>query len=122
MPSPRELPDHDELDRRLTYDHESGVLRWRERPEGPPQWNGKWAGKVAGGPSKSNAHHVVRFGNRLLLGHRIAWKLFSHEEPPEHIDHIDGDPMNNRIANLRAATRHENLRNAKRHKGKGLPK
>jgi hypothetical protein len=36
--------------------------------------------------------------------------------PSKEIDHINGDPGDNRIANLRLATRRENMANARRHK------
>jgi hypothetical protein len=42
--------------------------------------------------------------------HRIVF-LLAHGWLPECIDHIDGDPGNNRIENLRAATRLQNQHN-----------
>lgn len=56
--------------------------------------------------------------------HRIAWKMHYGEEPPPVIDHIDGDPQNNRISNLRSATVRENCLNRRGHRRKGrqLPK
>lgn len=35
------------------------------------------------------------------------------EEPPEFVDHKDGDRLNNRFANFRAADNGKNLQNAK---------
>ena len=45
--------------------------------------------------------------------HRIAWKMVTGGEP-EHLDHISGRPDDNRIVNLRAVSRSENMRNCKR--------
>lgn len=42
--------------------------------------------------------------------HRIIW-LIVYGEWPDEIDHRDGDPGNNRIDNLRSATRTQNLGN-----------
>ena len=42
--------------------------------------------------------------------HRVLM-LMQTGNLPEHIDHIDGDPKNNDITNLRPATHAENMRN-----------
>lgn len=122
MPAPKPLPPQELLLTLLDYDGLSGELRWRPRPHGPPQWNGKWAGKLAGGISKSNGHMVINIGRRLLLVHRVIWKMVYGADPPHDLDHKDGDPTNNRLDNLRSATKHQNLRNSKLHRGKALPK
>ena len=58
------------------------------------------------------------------LYHRAVW-LYTYGEPPKEIDHIDGDPTNNRVSNLRAVTPHENKLNTvypwKPNKKTGLP-
>lgn len=56
------------------------------------------------------------FGERWsLLVHRIIY-LAKYGMIPEGyvIDHIDGNPSNNRIRNLRAVTQRENMKNVKR--------
>jgi hypothetical protein len=57
--------------------------------------------------------------------HQYVWFLEHGERPPCEIDHIDGDKRNNRISNLRLATRAMNLMNRHavgvRNIGGGLP-
>ncbi len=46
------------------------------------------------------------------VAHRLVWEAFNGAIPDDReIDHIDGDPTNNALANLRLATRRENCRN-----------
>ena len=71
------------------------------------------AGDVAGGPSNSKGYWVITLDSCLFLAHRLAWLYVHGAMPPGHIDHIDGDPTNNRIANLRLATRSENCSNSR---------
>jgi hypothetical protein len=44
--------------------------------------------------------------------HRVIW-LMHHGRMPLEIDHVDGDPVNNRIENLRECTRSQNNQNRK---------
>ena len=46
---------------------------------------------------------------KLVLMHRLLLEA----DPARHVDHINGDTLDNRRANLRQATRSENLRNAR---------
>ena len=93
----------------LDYDPETGILRWRYRSDCPVQWNGKWAGKLAGNYSKRPGH--VRINQRHYTVHRVAWCLVYGENPPEMIDHANGDWRDNRITNLRLASRSQNAAN-----------
>lgn len=74
--------------------------------------------RVSNGKRKPVGTKVKRYlvvsvtkGTRLV--HRIAWTMHYGYAPPAgmDIDHIDGDGTNNRIKNLRLATRCQNLAN-----------
>lgn len=54
----------------------------------------------------------VKLAGKMHYVHRIIY-LMHHGELPEFVDHINGDHTNNRIENLRPATRAQNNRNAK---------
>src|SRR5690625_4177735 len=94
------------------YDPESGSITWRNRPpehfatkQAYSTWNKRFAGKEAGGVA--SIHHApdylyrkIRFCGRDYLAHRLAWALHVGAFPEKalQIDHIDGNPLNNRIA------------------------
>lgn len=56
----------------------------------------------------------VRRAGKEYRAHRLIWELFNGPIPEGMlIDHIDGDILNNRIENLRLATRQQNNVNSK---------
>lgn len=111
MPKPVALPSREELLKFLSYDPASGVLRWTKKPS-----KNKLIGEVAGKPQKPKGYVQVGFNGRIYLAHRIAWLIHFGEEPPDFIDHINMNPSDNRIENLRSATNSRNMQNAR---GKG---
>ena len=92
----------------LDYDPDTGVFRWKVTRRGSAS-----AGVVAGS-LHSNGYWYIQVDGRHYLAHRLAWLITNGAFPADQIDHIDGDPANNRIANLREATNAENMQNLRR--------
>jgi hypothetical protein len=89
----------------LTYEPDTGLIRWKVR-RGPRK-----AGQVTGCPDTCG-YLQIGVNGMLHLAHRVAWYLHYGNWPSREIDHINGDPRDNRIANLRLATRAQNQMNA----------
>jgi hypothetical protein len=69
-------------------------------------------GQVAGCFHKGSGYIHVKIKAKAYKAHRLVF-LYHHGYMPECVDHIDGDKTNNKIENLRAATKEENCRNQK---------
>lgn len=54
----------------------------------------------------------ISVGGKQYTAHRLAWLYVHGEWPKAQLDHIDGDPTNNQISNLREATHSQNRVNA----------
>lgn len=79
-------------------------------------FNAKYGGKLAL-TYKQKAGHL--FGNVLgvgVLAHRVIWAMETGAWPTKNIDHINGDPADNRLCNLREAAQADNVRNAAMYK------
>lgn len=73
-------------------------------------WNGNWAGKVAG--SLKPGEVTVNLDYVEYRAHRLIWKMVHGDPVPDVIDHVDGNPHNNRIENLREADHSQNHANS----------
>lgn len=94
----------------LHYEPLTGVFTWHEFNYGRLRKRGLAAGCI----DKRRGVVVIRVNKELHSAHRLAW-LYVHGEWPTHeIDHIDGDPSNNRLSNLREATSNLNKENKRR--------
>lgn len=67
------------------------------------------AGNRAGRGSTTKSYRQIRLFGKPYREHRLIW-MWHHGEWPNVIDHIDHDPLNNRIENLRNISHKENIR------------
>ena len=96
-----------EISELINYDGATGNCTWAVARRGT---NGK--GSLAG-TLNSNGYIQICLERKIVLAHRLAWFLTNGILPKEEIDHINGNRSDNRIVNLREATRSENQQNAK---------
>ena len=100
------LPDIKFLNKELYYEEKTGELYYKNK-----------------GQRKSNlvscldvnGYKRVTFGQESYKAHRVIWKMYYKKEP-NIIDHIDGNPSNNKIENLRSVEVCENNKNKKMQK------
>lgn len=92
----------DKLKELLNYNPETGVFSWRN--------SGRGRRPQRAGTSESSGYERITICGEKHYSHRLAWFVVTGEWAIE-IDHVDGDGMNNKISNLRKATRVQNMRN-----------
>jgi hypothetical protein len=93
----------------LHYNPDTGVFVWRVRPKSTRINVGDEAGGIS-----NDGYLRIRINGFRHLAHRLAWLYVHGEFPPNFVDHINGSRQDNRLVNLREATRTENARNRAR--------
>jgi hypothetical protein len=68
--------------------------------------DGKTTGSVL-----PNGYLYLSLKNRRITAHRAAWAVVYGEFPQHEVDHVNRVRTDNRISNLRLATRSQNARN-----------
>lgn len=92
----------EELKANLRYDSETGDFTWLKQVGSRVS-----VGTIAG--CKTRYGYVsIRVLGGTYLAHRLAWLYTYGEMPKMHIDHINGVKDDNRLCNLREASKSEN--------------
>lgn len=84
--------------------HADGHLIWKRK------YRGIKVGQKAGHTDKLG-YYTIRLDKVLYKGHRLIWFWHHGAWPTDELDHADNNPSNNRIENLRNATKQQNMRN-----------
>ena len=85
------------------FEYNNGQLRWKKSRQGVS------VGNVVGCDNGFGYKTTKVDGVRYRV-HRLVFMMF-HGYMPDTVDHINGDSTDNRIENLRAATRSQNQQN-----------
>jgi hypothetical protein len=97
----------DELRQRLHYNPCTGIFTWLRQNR-----NTK-VGQIAGGNGHA-AGFFIKIDYIRYHAHRLAWFYMMGQWPSLYIDHVNGNPRDNRWTNLRLATWEQNRFNARR--------
>ena len=87
----------------LTLEPETGVLTWKIGRK-------KCAAGTVAGRKDSNGYWRVMVDGADYRAHHLVWVL-EHGKFPTMLDHINGNKLDNRPANLRECTHTENMQN-----------
>lgn len=100
MNAVRTPEEYEALLREVAVNFDTGKVTWVTRKRGRPS-------KGAAGCSKPNGYIYIRHSGKEFLAHRVVYFAANGSLPPS-IDHVDRDPANNALSNLRAASQSEN--------------
>lgn len=92
---------------RITYDPKTGVFTWIGMVAGPKKRDGR-AGYI-----NCSGYRYICINRKTIAAHRLAWLFVRGNPLPPEIDHFNGIKDDNRIVNLRAATRSINNQGTK---------
>lgn len=95
-----------ELKELLNYNQDTGVFSWKVKKRGTRGINNQ------AGHTRKNKYVVISINKKDYLAHRLAWLYVNGIFSKEYIDHIDNNPSNNAINNLRECSNAENQWNA----------
>lgn len=99
----------------VSYDPDTGIFR-ANGPYFELNRNriipGRQAGTIIGCQKSKDGYLVARFDGLLYRLHRLAF-LYMNGSIPKVVDHIDGNPSNNKWSNLRASSQMQNTQNQK---------
>ena len=94
------------ITKRLDYSSETGIFRWKINERRARK------GNIAGS-NDGKGYVSIRLNGKNYRAARLAWLYVYRTLPKHYIDHINGNPSDNRISNLRDVTAFENQKNRK---------
>ena len=102
----KSIPSLKRLNELIEYDAENGVLTWKV-----DRSHNTKAGDTCG-YSNNKDRQVVEIDGTGYFSHRVIWKMMHGEiSKSMTIDHINGNPSDNRLINLRCVSFQENSKN-----------
>jgi len=90
----------------LSYDPITGMFMWKKAAPNARQ------GSIAG--TRNDGYVKIKIDKTLYGAHRLAWLYVHGKLPAKYIDHINGVRDDNRLINLREATKSQNGMNQRR--------
>jgi len=99
----------------FSYNSETGRITHKPRDLDRPlnsRFNNKFAGTFADDYTRPTGYRIIGLFHNYTSAHRVAWAIYYGKCPGNfEIDHINRDKSDNRICNLRLATRSQNSMN-----------
>ncbi len=96
---------YDEAHRIFEYDPKTGFLKWKVRTSIRVV-----VGQVAGTPN-ADGRRKIRYNGKYFLATRVVWLMNIGAWPTTQLDHINMNPTDDRMENLRPATHAQNCWN-----------
>jgi hypothetical protein len=106
----KKLPSLDRINELVEYDPNTGLFK------------SKPGVRIRGDYLKKGGYRYIRIDCEEYTAARIAWLIVYGREPQPFIDHINRDISDNRISNLREATKSQNGANSRGRTMKAQPK
>ena len=90
------------------FEYKDGVLFWKERPK----HSRKSKDDMTAGTITTGGYLKLTIKQKKFYVHQVIF-LMQHGHIPKLVDHVDGNPSNNRIENLRESSKSLNACNSK---------
>lgn len=100
------LISQEEIKELLDYNPETGELHWKH-------WRPGVRKDMSAGCLRDDGYIQLIIGHRTYRAHRLAWMYVHGRWPDGDIDHVNMNRSDNRLANLREASRSQNVANSR---------